>query len=85
MDLSAVRIIRPKTLRGRRTTDLEGGRRRRDGVLTAAQTVQVLLLLRQVKMPKKLDLDGPARDATARLPGQSWGRGNNHCIVGCIL
>jgi hypothetical protein len=46
----------------------KGGRRRRDGVLTGAQTVPVFLLLRQVKMPKKLDLDGLARDATARLP-----------------
>jgi hypothetical protein len=37
--------------------------------LTGAQTVPVFLLLRQVKMPKKLDLNGLARDATARLPG----------------
>lgn len=47
----------------------KGGRRRRDGVLTGAQTVPVFLLLRQVKMPKKLDLDRLAREATARLPG----------------
>ncbi len=51
----------------------KGGRRRRDGVLTGAQTVPVFLLLRQVKMPKKLDLDGLARDATARLPGSILG------------
>lgn len=51
----------------------KGGRRRRDGVLTGAQTVPVFLLLRQVKMPKKLDLDGLAREATARLPGAILG------------
>lgn len=51
----------------------KGGRRRRDGVLTGAQTVPVFLLLRQVKMPKKLDLDGLAREATERLPGAILG------------
>ncbi|MEH7829665.1 DUF6441 family protein [Gemmobacter denitrificans] len=51
----------------------KGGRRRRDGVLAGAQTVPVFLLLRQVKMPKKLDLDGLAREATARLPGAILG------------
>ena len=51
----------------------KGGRRRRDGVLTGAQTVPVFLLLRQVKMPKKLDLDRLAREATARLPGAILG------------
>lgn len=55
----------------------KGARRRRDGVLTGAQTVPVFLLLRQVKMPKKLDLDRLARDAMARLPGAilgAWSR-----------
>jgi hypothetical protein len=33
----------------------------------------VFLLLRQVKMPKKLDLDGLARDAMAQLPGAILG------------
>jgi hypothetical protein len=51
----------------------KGGRRRRDGILTGAQTVPVFLLLRQVKMPKKLDLNGLAREATARLPGAILG------------
>ena len=51
----------------------KGGRRRRDGVLTGAQTVPVFLLVRQVKMPKRLDLDGLARAATARLPGAILG------------
>lgn len=45
------------------------GRRRRDGILTGARTVLVFLLLRHVKMPKKLDLDALAMEATARLPG----------------
>jgi len=43
----------------------KGGCRRWDGILTGAPTVPVFLLLRQVKMPKKLDLDGLARGATA--------------------
>lgn len=51
----------------------KGGRRRRDGVLTGAQTVPVFLLVRQVKMPKRLDLDGLSREATARLPGAILG------------
>lgn len=51
----------------------KGGRRRRDGILTGAQTVPLFLLLRQVKMPKKLDLDRLARDATTRLPGAILG------------
>lgn len=51
----------------------KGGRRRRDGVLTGAQTVPVFLLFRQVRMPKKLDLHGLARDATLRLPGAILG------------
>lgn len=51
----------------------KGGRRRRDGILTGAQTVPVFLLLRQVKMPKKLDIDGLARDATSRMPGAILG------------
>jgi hypothetical protein len=51
----------------------KGGRRRRDGVLTGAQSVPVFLLLRQVKMPKKLDLHRLARHATVRLPGAILG------------
>lgn len=51
----------------------KGGRRRPEGVLTGAQTVPVFLLLRQVKMPKKLDLGGLAREATVRLPGAILG------------
>jgi len=49
------------------------GRRRRDGILTGVQTMPVFLLLRQVKMPKKLDLDWLAREAMARLPGAILG------------
>jgi hypothetical protein len=51
----------------------KGGGRRRDGILTGALTVPVFLLVRQVKMPKKLDLDGLAREATVRLPGAILG------------
>jgi hypothetical protein len=60
-------------LNSRGLATAKGGRRRRDGVLTGAQTVPVFLLLRQVKMPKMLDLEGLAREATARLPGAILG------------
>lgn len=46
-----------------------GGRRRRDGILSGAQTVPIFLLVPQVRMPKKLDIDRLARAAAARLPG----------------
>lgn len=61
----------PMTSRG--LAAAKGGRRRRDGILTGAQTVPVFLILRQVKMQKKLDLDGLAWEATARLPGAILG------------
>ena len=32
-------------------------------------TVPIFLLVSQVKLPKRLSLDGPAREAEARLPG----------------
>jgi hypothetical protein len=51
----------------------KGGRRRREGILTGAQTLSVSLLLRQVNMPKKLNLDALAREATERLPGAILG------------
>jgi hypothetical protein len=46
----------------------KGGRRRRDGILTGAQTVPVFLLVPQVKLPKRLDIDGLAAAAVAGLP-----------------
>ena len=45
------------------------GRRRRDGILTGAQTVPIFLLLPQVSLRKRLDLDRDARWAEAALPG----------------
>lgn len=45
------------------------GRRRRDGILTGAQTVPIFLLLPQVSLRKRLDLDRDARWAEAVLPG----------------
>jgi hypothetical protein len=45
------------------------GRRRRDGVLTGAQTVPIFLLVPQVSLRKRLDLDREARTAAVRLPG----------------
>lgn len=38
----------------------KGGRRRKDGVLTGAQTVPVFVLVRQVKLKKRTDLVGGA-------------------------
>jgi len=32
-------------------------------------TVPIFLLVPQVKLPKRLSLDGPAREAEVRLPG----------------
>jgi hypothetical protein len=45
------------------------GRRRRDGILTGAQTVPIFLLVPQVSLQKRLDLDRDARWAEAALPG----------------
>lgn len=45
----------------------KGGRRRKDGMLTGAQTVPVFLLLPQVKLRKRLNLGESARAANARL------------------
>ncbi len=47
----------------------KGGRRRRDGTLTGAQTVPVFLLVPQVKLAKRLDLGKAANAWQNRLPG----------------
>ena len=47
----------------------KGGRRRRDGTLTGAQTVPVFLLVPQVKLAKRLDLGKAATTWQNRLPG----------------
>jgi hypothetical protein len=44
------------------------GRRRRDGVLTGAQTVPIFLLVPQVRLRRRLDIDRLAATAAARLP-----------------
>lgn len=44
------------------------GRRRRDGILTGAQSVPIFLLVPQVSLRKRLDLDRDARWAEAALP-----------------
>lgn len=47
----------------------KGGRRRKkDGILTGAQTIVVFTLIPQVKLQKRLNLDDAARAAEARLP-----------------
>ena len=46
----------------------KGGRRRKDGMLTGAQTVVIFVLLPQVRLRKRLDLDRATRAAGAALP-----------------
>ena len=53
----------------------KGGRRRKDGMLTGAQTVPVFLLVPQVKLRKRLNLDDAVRAGNARLAAavlQRW-------------
>lgn len=44
-------------------------KRRADGILTGAMTVPVFILVPQVKLPKRLDLERLARATAERLPG----------------
>lgn len=44
------------------------GKRRKDGILTGAMTVPIFILVPQVRLQKRLDLDRVVRDAEARLP-----------------
>lgn len=46
----------------------KGGRRRRDGILSGAQTVPIFILVPQVRLRKRLDLDRDTRTAAAALP-----------------
>lgn len=55
--------------KGRGQIKAKGGRRRkRDGILTGEQTIVAFYLVRQVKLPKKLDLASPARRWLANTP-----------------
>lgn len=47
----------------------KGGKRRADGILSGAQTVPVFILVPQVRLRKRLNLDGPAGAAEAALAG----------------
>lgn len=52
------------------------GRRRRDGILTGAQTVIIFVLVRQAKLRKRLDLDRDADRIAASIPARiiaEWG------------
>jgi Family of unknown function (DUF6441) len=44
------------------------GRRRRDGMLTGAQTIVIFILVPQVRLKKRLDLDRDTAAAAAALP-----------------
>lgn len=46
----------------------KGGRRRKDGILSGAQTVPIFILVPQVRLRKRLDLDRDTRAAAAALP-----------------
>jgi len=45
------------------------GKRRRDGILSGAMTIPIFILLPQVRLKKRLDLDRVANAASSRLPG----------------
>lgn len=47
-----------------------GGKRRKDGILSGAQTVPIFILVPQVRLKKRLDLQGAARDGALALPGR---------------
>jgi hypothetical protein len=52
------------------------GRRRRDGMLTGAQTVPIFVLVRQVRLPRRLDFDGEIARWSGRIPRMivdAWG------------
>lgn len=46
----------------------KGGRRRRDGTLTGAQTVPIFVLVPQVRLQKRLDLSAGVQGVLGRLP-----------------
>jgi uncharacterized protein DUF6441 len=46
------------------------GKRRKDGILSGAQTVPIFLLVRRVKLPKRLDLYGAAESIADRMPAE---------------
>jgi hypothetical protein len=48
----------------------KGGKRRRDGILTGAQSVVIFTLIRQVKLPKRLDLARDAEAVAASIPSR---------------
>lgn len=52
----------------RGTVRRKGGRRRKDGILTGEQTVVAFILVPQVKLKKRLDLDRDATKWLNRLP-----------------
>jgi hypothetical protein len=55
----------------------KGGRRRKDGILSGSQTVPIFLLVRQVSLRKRLDVEGALRQVQAMLPSlilQQWQR-----------
>lgn len=66
---SALLVVDDARLTKRGQARRKGGRRRKDGVLTGAQTVPVFLLVPQVKLRKRTDLIPAAEAVTDRIPG----------------
>ncbi|MDN5786913.1 DUF6441 family protein [Pseudorhodobacter sp.] len=61
----------------RRLAVNKGGKRRKDGILTGAATIPIFVLVPQVKLRKRLDLDAVARSQAAGLPARirsAWKR-----------
>lgn len=48
----------------------KGGKRRKDGILTGSQTIPIFVLVPQVKLRKRLNLESVARDAGLSLPAR---------------
>ncbi|EBA08946.1 DUF6441 family protein [Sagittula stellata] len=66
---SALLVVDDARLTKRGQARRKGGRRRKDGVLTGAQTVPVFLLVPQVTLRKRTDLVPAAEAVTDRIPG----------------
>ena len=47
----------------------KGGRRRRDGILSGAQTIRIVILVPQVKLPKRLNFEAAVDQANEQLAG----------------
>lgn len=70
---NAILVLEDARVSARGLARRKGGRRRRDGILTGATSVVVFVLVRQVKLPKRLDLVREAESVAAAIPGRIAG------------